>query len=146
VWPFLDDDLVDFAIRVARPGYKLAKSPITSRGSTRNDPGKRGPTSASIAKAKAILRERDGPASCRPKITARNKQGFSSAPDASWFSRRGAIDYINRFTHKPQKPAFYDFLSSAIRSMFGAFFDEHCSGRSNRRAAHLVFPELSNGG
>lgn len=129
--PFLDDDLVDFAIRVPAK-YKLRNLEQITR-IDENDPGKRA-HEREHSEGKAILRD----AMARfmpPEITARNKQGFS-APDASWF-RGESIDYINRLLTNP-KARIYEFCNPEYVQ---GVLDEHCSGRSNRRL--LIWSFLS---
>ncbi|MBI4539316.1 MAG: asparagine synthase (glutamine-hydrolyzing) [Gemmatimonadetes bacterium] len=130
--PFLDDDLVEFAIRIPVT-YKLRNLdsviPIDE-----NLPGKRELYWQRTSEGKAVLRRamtRLIPA----EITERTKQGFS-APDASWF-RGESIDYINQLLSNP-KARLYEFLS---REYVSRVLEEHCSGRVNRRL--LIWSLLS---
>jgi asparagine synthase (glutamine-hydrolysing) len=131
--PFLDNSLVDFAMRIP-PGYKLrhlAQAPEVDE----DEPGKMiryrvQPT----ADGKVVLRQ--AMARLIPQeITERTKQGFS-APDASWF-RGESIDYINRLLRNP-KAMIYEFLTPEYVS---EVLDQHCSGRANRRL--LIWSLLS---
>lgn len=118
--PFLDNDLVDFALQIP-PSMKLN---ITGNGFQPN----------SDSEGKLILRDamRD---LLPPQITARKKQGFS-APDASWF-RGDSINYLNKLLRDP-KANIYEFLS---RKYVGQVLDEHCSGQVNHRL--LIWSLLS---
>jgi asparagine synthase (glutamine-hydrolysing) len=131
--PFLDNDLVDFALRVP-PQYKLKnlrKAPTVDEDE---------PSKAIRYKAnpnhdgKVVLRQ--AMARLIPTdITARAKQGFS-APDASWF-RGESIRYINDLLHDP-KARILDFVS---RSYVKKTLDEHSSGQVNHRL--LIWSLLS---
>ena len=130
--PFLDDDLVEFAIRVP-VSYKVRN---LARASTvdENTIGKRQLNDFATSDGKAVLRS----AMSRfipPEVTARSKQGFS-APDASWF-RGESIDYINRLLRNP-KAKIYDYLNPEY---VGRILDQHCSGTVNRRL--LIWSLLS---
>jgi len=128
--PFLDDDLVDFAVRIPA-SYKLRNLERTIRVDE-NQPGKR--FDAQTNEGKVILR-RAMSRFIPDDITGRSKQGFS-APDASWF-RGQSIDYINRLLRQP-RARIYEYLSPEY---VGAVLDEHCSGHSNRRL--LIWSFLS---
>lgn len=129
--PFLDDDLVDFAIRVPAR-FKLRNVDSFTR-LDENDPGKRA-HEQEHSEGKAILR--DAMARFMPaEITARNKQGFS-APDASWF-RGESIDYINRLLRDPRARIYEFFNPEYVQGVL----DQHCSGRANRRL--LIWSFLS---
>jgi asparagine synthase (glutamine-hydrolysing) len=129
--PFLDNDLVDFAVRVPA-AYKLRPADgITPMDE--NEPGKR-LVYAPMNHGKLVLRK----AMARvlpPETLTRTKQGFS-APDASWF-RGESIDYINRLLGSPDA-RLYEFLE---RDYVREVLDQHCSGRVNRRL--LIWSFLS---
>lgn len=119
--PFLDNDLVDFALRVP-VSLKLDADALVAevdeddvlKSRMRTDHGKR------------VLREamrRTMP----EHVTARPKQGFS-APDASWF-RGESIDYVNSLLRDRRSP-IYEFLEPDYVT---ARLDEHTSGRINHR-------------
>ncbi|HEV3261793.1 MAG TPA: asparagine synthase (glutamine-hydrolyzing) [Gemmataceae bacterium] len=130
--PFLDNDLVDFAMRVP-VRYKLRN--LEHRvGLDENLPGKRRLYEVQSSDGKAVLRK----AMSRlipPEVSARNKQGFS-APDASWF-RGESIDYINRLLRNP-KAMIYELVTP---DYIGEVLDQHCSGQVNRRL--LIWSLLS---
>lgn len=118
--PFLDNDLVDFALRVP-VRYKLSNLDQAIQ-MDENVPWKRRAT----ADGKAVLRS--AMSRIIPKeVTERNKQGFS-APDASWF-RGESIDYINRLLRSP-RARIYDLLQP---SYVESALDQHTSGQANRR-------------
>lgn len=123
--PFLDNDLVDFAMLL--PAHlKLANLSEVVR-LNENEPG---------PKAKRYFEKtRDGKMILRSvmsrylpdKITQREKQGFS-APDASWFKGE-SIEYVKRklYTSKAQ---IYNFLDQKTVQLL---VNEHLSGKENRR-------------
>ncbi len=123
--PFLDNDLVDFALRVP-VALKLGNLQEVVR-LNENEPG--------IKTRKYFEKNRDGKLLlrramarfCPPKVTEAEKQGFS-APDASWF-RGESIDYVRRTLLTP-KARLYEYLDiDAVQ----ALINEHISGTSNRR-------------
>jgi len=122
--PFLDNDLVEFAVRIP-PRYKLPNLEHMVRVDE-NLPGKRLLYGRATSDGKAVLRKamsRLIPA----EITERAKQGFS-APDASWF-RGESIDYINRLLRDP-RARLYEFLTP---SYVTEKLDEHTTGQRNHR-------------
>jgi asparagine synthase (glutamine-hydrolysing) len=123
--PFLDNDLVDFALRVP-PTYKLRDlehAPTVDEDEVGKTTRYRLQPSAD---GKRVLREAVKellPA----EVWSRPKQGFS-APDASWF-RGESIDYVNRLLRDPQARIF-DFIEpSYVRGVL----DEHTAGQVNHR-------------
>jgi asparagine synthase (glutamine-hydrolysing) len=130
--PFLDDELVQFALRVP-PHHKLSNLNRTVRVDE-NLAGKRLLYEQETNDGKAILRRAMSRLIPR-ETTERAKQGFS-APDASWF-RGESIDYLNRLLRNP-KARIYEFLSPRYVS---GILDDHCSGRINRRL--LIWSLLS---
>ncbi|MFH1743217.1 MAG: asparagine synthase (glutamine-hydrolyzing) [bacterium] len=123
--PFMDNDLVDFALRIP-PSYKLrnlAETPIVDE----DELGKKMKYEAQPNRdGKVILREAMKPL-IPTEIINRAKQGFS-APDASWF-RGESIDYVNKFLRDP-KAEIYHFLDLSYVSRV---LDEHTGGSHNRR-------------
>jgi len=123
--PFLDNDLVDFAMRVPVP-YKLrelARAPHVDE----NEPGKhvkyrRDPSSD----GKVIMRHM-ARRLLPEEISARGKQGFS-APDASWFKGE-SIDYVNQLL-RGRSASIYEFLD---RDYVARVLDEHTAGQTNHR-------------
>lgn len=123
--PFLDNDLVDFAMQCP-VGLKLNNlSNVLSLNE--NESGhKQDKYFRKTNDGKQILRDmmsRHIP----HKVTQAEKQGFSS-PDASWFKGE-SIDFVRR-TLLNGNARIYDFLDSkTLISMV----DEHLSGKQNRR-------------
>jgi len=123
--PFLDNDLVDFAVRVP-VALKLGNLNEVVR-LNENEPG--------VKTRKYFEKNRDGKLLlrramarfCPPKITEAEKQGFS-APDASWF-RGESIDYV-RHTLLTPKARLYEYLDPEATQ---ALVNEHLSGKANRR-------------
>ena len=131
--PFLDNDLVDFAMRLP------ISSKLGNLGEVvqlnENEPGAK--TRAYFEKTrdgKLLLRQvmqRYVPAS----ITDAVKQGFS-APDASWFKGE-SIDYVRR-TLMQRDAALFNFLD---RNTVQRFVSDHLDGKVNRRL--LIWSLLS---
>jgi asparagine synthase (glutamine-hydrolysing) len=123
--PFLDNDLVDFAMKLPAR-HKLGNlSQVVELNE--NTPG--------VKTAKYFQKTQDGKLLLRKmmsrllpdEIVEREKQGFS-APDASWFSGE-SIDFVRDRLMTP-KAKIYDFLDyKAVNGLL----DEHLSGKQNRR-------------
>lgn len=131
--PFMDNDLVDFALRIP-PRYKLrelARAPQVDE----DEPGKLKRYRAQpTADGKVVLRQ----AMSRlipSEITNRAKQGFS-APDASWF-RGESIDYVNDLLRNP-RALIHEFINPVY---VARVLDEHSAGRVNYRL--LIWSLLS---
>jgi asparagine synthase (glutamine-hydrolysing) len=131
--PFLDNDLVDFAMRVP-VRLKLGRLDEVAR-IDENEPGPK--------TARYFSKHRDGKLILRramarrlpAEITERYKQGFS-APDASWFKGE-SIDYVRRVVFD-DRARIYDFLDPrAVRELVSG----HLEGRENRRL--LIWSLLS---
>jgi asparagine synthase (glutamine-hydrolysing) len=123
--PFLDNDLVDFAMRI--PVRLKLKNLAEVIRINENEPGSK--TNKYFQKArdgKLILRQvmaRYIP----PEITSAEKQGFS-APDASWF-RGESMNYVRRMLYD-DTARIYSFLDKeAVQKLV----DEHLEGKQNRR-------------
>lgn len=131
--PFLDNDLVDFAMQVP-VNLKLGNLGEVIR-INENEPG--------LKTNKYYERTRDGKLLLRKamrryvpeEVTDREKQGFS-APDASWFKGE-SIDYVRRAILDPGARIF-QFLD---RDAVGALVGEHLEGKANHRL--LVWSLLS---
>ena len=131
--PFLDNDLVDFAMRLP-VNLKLASLGEVVR-INENEPAKK--------TDKYFQRTRDGKLLLR-RVMARyipaevieaDKQGFS-APDASWFKGE-SIDYVRREI-LDSRARLYDYLDrEAVRGLV----NDHLEGRQNRRL--LIWSLLS---
>lgn len=130
--PFLDNGLVDFAMRVPVK-YKLNNLAEVTR-LNENEPGAKPEQFFQRTKdGKQILRDamsRHIPAS----VTGRAKQGFSS-PDASWFKGE-SIDFVRR--QLSGSSPLYDVLDADAVS---TVLEAHFSGAENRRL--LVWGLLS---
>jgi asparagine synthase (glutamine-hydrolysing) len=122
--PFLDNDLVDFAMRVP-VRHKLGNLRDVMR-INENDPAKEQKFFNKTQDGKLLLRkmmERHIPR----EITAGVKQGFSS-PDASWFKGE-SIEFVKRVIND-RRALIYDFLDcDAVTKLV----NEHLEGRENRR-------------
>ncbi len=123
--PFLDNDLVDFAMRVP-VGLKLGNLGEVVR-LNENEPG---PKTARYFQqtqdGKLILRkvmERYVPQDVAEGV----KKGFS-APDASWF-RGDSIDYVRRRLMGPDALIFHYLDRETVQDMIC----DHLDGRQNRR-------------
>jgi asparagine synthase (glutamine-hydrolysing) len=130
--PFLDDDLVEFAVRL--PAALKVRNLDQVERIDENVAGKRIEYERRTNDGKLVLRramERIIP----PEVTERAKQGFS-APDASWF-RGESIDYIDRLLRNP-RAIIYEFVEPRFVS---DVLDAHISGRHNRRL--LIWSLLS---
>ncbi len=130
--PFLDNDLVDFAMRVPVK-YKLNNLAEVAR-LNENEPGAKAEQFFKRTKdGKQILRDamsRHIPES----VTSRAKQGFSS-PDASWFKGE-SIDFVRR--QLSGSTPLFDILD---RDAVGTVLESHFTGSENRRL--LVWGLLS---
>ena len=123
--PFLDNDLVDFAMQI--PVRLKLKNLAEVIRINENEPGSK--TDKYFQKArdgKLILRsvmERYIPS----EITHAVKQGFS-APDASWF-RGESIDYVRRILYS-ESAKIYKYLD---KETVQKLVDKHLEGKQNRR-------------
>jgi asparagine synthase (glutamine-hydrolysing) len=123
--PFLDNDLVDFAMRCP-VGLKLNNLREVMRINENESGDKQGRYFLKTNDGKQILRDvmRDY---IPDDIAAGVKQGFS-APDASWF-KGDSIDYVRKQLLNGDA-RIYDYLS---RDVAEALIDEHLTGAQNRR-------------
>lgn len=123
--PFLDNDLVDFAMRCP-VRLKLNNLAEVVR-INENEPGnKRAQYFVKTADGKQILRDAMAPLMPR-EVAEGTKQGFS-APDASWFKGE-SIDYVRRLL-LDGRPRVYDHVDRATAE---ALIGEHLAGTRNRR-------------
>jgi len=123
--PFLDNDLVDFALKVP-VRLKLRNIENMKNGIDEDDVLKLRRYEYQSGDGKMILRramERIIPA----EVLNRRKQGFS-APDASWF-RGESIDYITGLLRE-RKACIYEYLEPAYVKRT---LDEHTAGKVNHR-------------
>jgi asparagine synthase (glutamine-hydrolysing) len=123
--PFLDNDLVDFAMALPI-SHKLANLGQVA-GLDENIPGPKSSVYSQRSQdGKIILREammRYVPADVAGGV----KQGFS-APDASWF-RGESIEYVRRVL-MDRKARIYDYLDFDV---VNRLVTDHIEGRENRR-------------
>jgi asparagine synthase (glutamine-hydrolysing) len=123
--PFLDNDLVDFAMKI--PARMKLGNLTEIIQLNENEPGSK--------TQKYFQKTRDGKLLLRkvmgrhipPAITDREKQGFS-APDASWFKGE-SIDYVRHKLYQGH-PRIYEFLD---RDAIQMLTNEHLEGKQNRR-------------
>ena len=131
--PFLDNDLVDFAMKLPA-SLKLGNLGEVVRMNENEVGSKTAKYFDKTKDGKLLLRkmmERHIPS----KITNGVKQGFSG-PDGSWFKGE-SMDYVKRKLYQPNA-RIYEFLdSAAVHSLI----DEHLDGRENRRL--LIWSMLS---
>ncbi len=131
--PFLDNDLVEFAMRVP-VHFKLGNLSEVVR-INENEPG--------LKSIKYYERTRDGKLILRKAmkkhipsvVTEREKQGFS-APDASWFKGE-SIDYVRRIVFDDSAQIYRYMDPRSVRKLV----QEHLDGRQNRRL--LIWSLLS---
>ena len=131
--PFLDNDLVDFALRL--PAHtKLLGLHRDTIPIDENLPGKQLLYKRQRADGKVILRQ--AMARVIPEdVAARAKQGFS-APDASWF-RGESVDYVTGLLTAPNAR-----LNEVIQPAFVSnVINEHRAGAHNHRL--LIWSLLS---
>lgn len=123
--PFLDNDLVDFAMKV--PTHMKLGNLAEVVKINENEPGSK--------TAKYFEKNRDGKLLLRKamqryvpdSVTTQEKQGFS-APDASWFKGE-SIDYVRKTLFK-RNAHIYEFMDpKAVQSLV----NEHLEGKENRR-------------
>jgi asparagine synthase (glutamine-hydrolysing) len=123
--PFLDNDLVDFAMQLPIE-MKLAKLGETLNVDENRVDEKMGPRVRQENDGKQILRR--VMSNYIPKsITEGQKQGFS-APDASWFQGE-SITYVRSVIDNDAAKIYEVMDSSVVRKLVA----EHLEGKRNRR-------------
>ncbi|PJE43424.1 MAG: asparagine synthase (glutamine-hydrolyzing) [Pseudomonas sp.] len=123
--PFLDNDLVDFAMRC----------PVHLKLNNLSNVIRLNENEAGSKTAKYFEKTRDGKQILRDvmssyipgDVTKAEKQGFS-APDASWFKGE-SIDFLRATIDSERSPLYQVMDKKAIRGLV----DEHLTGTSNRR-------------
>jgi asparagine synthase (glutamine-hydrolysing) len=123
--PFLDNDLVDFAMRC----------PVHLKLNNLREGVHVDENASAKAKSHSFSKTSDGKQILRDvmrcfipeDVTRAEKKGFS-APDASWF-KGDSIDFV-RFTLFDSKARIYEFLD---RSMVQGLVKQHLDGEQNRR-------------
>ncbi len=123
--PFLDSDLVDFAMRCP-VRLKLGKlGEVVALNE--NEPGRKTRKYFEKTKDGKLLLRKAMRRYVPADVAGRIKQGFS-APDATWF-RGESIDYVNERL-LGSNGAIYDYFD---RATVTDLVDDHLSGRENRR-------------
>lgn len=122
--PFLDNDLVDFAMKIP-PSLKLKNLDEMTKFDE-NEPAKLRKYYEKTNDGKIILRKAMQKLIPK-KILEREKQGFS-APDASWF-RGESIEYIKSLLLSP-KARIYNYLNPVYVK---ERIEEHTTGKVNHR-------------
>jgi len=123
--PFLDNDLVDFAMKIP-VRFKLSRFQDMEILNENEQGSKVDKYYQKNRDGKIILRNVMG--RYIPKeISTGRKQGFS-APDASWF-RGESIDYVNNIVSDPKAP-IYQYLEKRYVEQI---VKKHVSGEENKR-------------
>lgn len=123
--PFMDNDLVDFAMKCP-VGLKLNNLSEVLKIDENDPVGKKKRYFTKTNDGKQILRDVMGRI-IPEDITKAQKQGFSS-PDASWFKGE-SIDFVRRRL-KNKDSILYDVMDyGSVNNIV----DEHLEGKSNRR-------------
>src|SRR5687768_1453636 len=123
--PFLDNDLVDFAMQVP-VRLKLANLQETAR-INENETGRKSEAYYGRTRDGKLLMRQVMSRFVPSEVTSGEKQGFS-APDASWFKGE-SIEYVRRRLLQGQ-PRIYSFLD---RKATEKLVLEHINGDRNRR-------------
>lgn len=131
--PFLDNDLVDFAM-VLPASMKLGNLGEVVR-LNENEPGSKTERYFEKTRDGKLLFRKAMERHIPRKITHRVKQGFS-APDASWF-KGDSIDYVRKKLYS-DNARIYDLLD---RKSAQSLMDQHLNGHENRRL--LIWSLLS---
>ena len=123
--PFLDNDLVDFAMRL--PAHLKLQNLAEVVRLNENEAGPKTARYFQKTKDGKILLRRAMERYIPKEVTSAEKQGFS-APDASWFKGE-SIEYVRRLLNDKQARIYSYLDHSAVQ----ALVDEHLDGRQNRR-------------
>lgn len=123
--PFLDNDLVDFAMQVP-VRLKLANLQETAR-INENETGRKSEAYYGRTRDGKVLMRQVMSRFVPAEVVSGEKQGFS-APDASWFKGE-SIEYVRRRLLQGQ-PRIYSFLDRAATEKL---VFEHIDGERNRR-------------
>lgn len=124
--PFLDNDLVDFAMRIP-VSLKLDNLREVVHSINENEPGNKTTRYFQKTKDGKILLRKAMGRYIPEEVTTREKQGFS-APDASWFKGE-SIEYVRRRLFNGHA-RIYDYMDrDAVQNLIR----EHLDGKNNRR-------------
>jgi asparagine synthase (glutamine-hydrolysing) len=123
--PFLDNDLVDFAMKLPAK-MKLGNLTEVVR-LNENEPGGKAQRYYERTKDGKLILRKMMSRHIPDEVAEREKQGFS-APDASWFKGE-SIEYVKRrlFSNSAR---IYDLVD---RKTVHSLVDDHLEGRENRR-------------
>jgi asparagine synthase (glutamine-hydrolysing) len=123
--PFLDNDMVDFAMRLP------VRTKLGNLGEiiqiNENELGEKMRQFMDKSRDGKLILRKAMQRHIPERVTEAVKQGFS-APDASWFKGE-SIDYVRETLYRPRARLF-DYLD---RTSTLALVDEHLAGRQNRR-------------
>ena len=131
--PFLDNDVVDFAMRLPVRA-KLRDLDLAIR-LDENSPGPKNELYFERTNDGKIILRNMLSRFLPPQYVNGAKQGFS-APDASWF-RGESIDYVQRLILSPQARIYQFLRPDTVATLVG----EHLRGETNRRL--LIWSLLS---
>jgi asparagine synthase (glutamine-hydrolysing) len=131
--PFMDNDLVDFAMKCP-VNLKLNNLSAVIRLNENDQGNKSGRYFQKTNDGKQILRDVMSHYITK-EISQANKQGFSS-PDASWFKGE-SIEFVKRKLLSDNSRIYQYFDAASVRKMIF----EHLEGRENRRL--LIWSLLS---
>lgn len=131
--PFLDNDLVDFAMRLPTR-LKLGHLEDVVR-LNENEPGDKSARYFQKTKDGKLLLRNMMSRHVPQDVVEREKQGFS-APDASWFKGE-SINYVRDLLYS-KNARIFDYLD---RKSVLSLVDDHLSGKENRRL--LIWSLLS---
>ena len=123
--PFLDNDLVDFAMKVPVK-YKLGNLKKVVQ-LNENTPGPKTQQYFKKTKDGKLLLRKAMERYIPKEVTALEKQGFS-APDQTWF-KRDSYEYVQKKIYNPNSK-LYDILDYTSTTKL---VDEHINGEQNRR-------------
>jgi asparagine synthase (glutamine-hydrolysing) len=131
--PFLDNDLVDFAMRV--PVRLKLKNLGETRRINENETGPKGDRFYRRTNDGKLLLRQVLARHVPPDVSEGHKQGFS-APDASWFKGE-SIEYVRQRLLNGRARIYEFFDREAVTPLI----DDHISGARNRRL--LIWSLLS---
>jgi len=123
--PFLDNDIVDFAVRV--PAERKLMNLMTSSRINENDPRPKQDVYFQEHRDGKIILRKVMEKYIPQDITSGAKQGFS-APDATWFKGE-SIDYVKKIIFDNKSMIYNYFDPRAVQERV----NEHLEGKLNRR-------------
>lgn len=123
--PFLDNDLVDFAMKLPM-NMKLQNLAEIVR-INENEPGAKTNKYFEKTRDGKILLRKTMERYIPTEVTTAEKKGFS-APDASWF-KGDSIEYVQKILYKEKSKLFEYLDSKTVLSLV----NEHIEGQQNRR-------------